>query len=67
MKIENLRFVSLTNEVEGEFKGVAGEFIIPATDELSAMSPADPAFFEAVARRLLTLLQEHISSTILPE
>ena len=61
MELQNLRFVWLTNEEEGVFQGVAGEFVIRATAELSAMSPTDPAFLEAVQRQLLSLLQEHFS------
>ena len=67
MELQNLRFVSLTDEEEGTFNGVVGEFVIRATDELSAMSPTDPAFVEAVQRQLLSLLQAHFSSISPPQ
>jgi hypothetical protein len=61
MELQNLRFVSLTNEEEGSFKGVTGEFVIRTTDALDALSSTDPAFLEAVQRQMLSLLQEHLS------
>lgn len=66
MQLHNLRFVRLTDEESGEVAGVAGEFVMPATAAISAVSPDDPAFSELVMRQLLQLLQEHFATIPTP-